>query len=146
MIRKLFIGMVGVIATAAAVTATVSSVNSAPKMSDLMSQNLEALTQNPEGDTYHKGTTGTNWKTYSVPCTTKGTQTTTTTTTSSGYNVDVNVPVPNTPFTAGGGAHNNQTTTNTTTTGTEPTTYYKDVCGSGAGGCFASAPSGDPCA
>ncbi|MDR2882892.1 MAG: NVEALA domain-containing protein [Alistipes sp.] len=43
--RKLFLGLAGVVATTAAVTATVSSVNNAPEISDLMIKNIEALSQ-----------------------------------------------------------------------------------------------------
>lgn len=49
MTRKFFLGLTTGIATIAAAIVTVSSVSTNPTQSDLLTKNLEALTQNEEG-------------------------------------------------------------------------------------------------
>ena len=84
---------------------------------------------------YHRGRTGTNWKTYTVTCGGTGSSTTGSSTGGSvggSYN-GVNGSVT--------GSNNNSSTTNY-----DHQTWNKDVCGSGSGWCMSSAPSGHPCA
>jgi hypothetical protein len=44
--KKLFLGLASLAVVAIAVVATITNVNSTPKLSDLMLENLEVLTQN----------------------------------------------------------------------------------------------------
>jgi hypothetical protein len=50
--KRILIGVAGFVFVAAAAVVTISTVNanSTPELSDLMSQNLEALTQNEDGN------------------------------------------------------------------------------------------------
>ena len=117
------------------------NVNTKPKvnpLSDLILSNVEALS----ADEYHKGTTGMNWKTYTISCTSK---TSSTTTVGGTWTWDASVGGYIQGIPVSGSAGGSITGSTTTTTEYQETTYEKDVCGSGSGLYVDAAPSGHPC-
>ena len=103
-----------------------------------------------EEDIYHKGTTGTNWKTYTVECVLGPSVSETKGSYGGSYSSSfgASVPIPGTPVsvsaTRSTSAYYYKQTTNYQKI--PPKTIKKDVCGSGVGFCLESAPtSGNPC-
>jgi hypothetical protein len=103
-----------------------------------------------EEDIYHKGTTGTNWKTYTVECVLGPSVSETKGSYGGSYSSSfgASVPIPGTPVsvsaTRSTSAYYYKQTTNYQII--PPKTIKKDVCGSGVGFCLESAPkSGNPC-
>jgi hypothetical protein len=103
-----------------------------------------------EEDIYHKGTTGTNWKTYTVECVLGPSVSVTEERYGGSYSSSfgASVPIPGTPVsvsaTRSTSAYYYKQTTNRQII--PPKTIIKDVCGSGVGFCLESAPkSGNPC-
>lgn len=103
-----------------------------------------------EEDIYHKGTTGTNWKTYTVECVLGSSITVTEESYGGSHSSSfgVSVPIPGTPVSVSASrsttAYYHKETKNYQKIPAK--TIQKDVCGSGAGLCLESAPkSGNPC-
>lgn len=103
-----------------------------------------------EEDIYHKGTTGTNWKTYTVECVLGSSVSVTDGSYGGSYSSSfgASVPIPGTPVSVSANrstsAYYHKQTTNRQII--PPKTIKKDVCGSGVGFCLESAPkSGNPC-
>ena len=103
-----------------------------------------------EEDIYHKGTTGTNWKTYTVECVLGPSVSETKGSYGGSYSSSfgASVPIPGTPVsvsaTRSTSAYYYKQTINYQKI--PPKTIKKDVCGSGVGFCLESAPkSGNPC-
>ena len=103
-----------------------------------------------EEDIYHKGTTGTNWKTYTVECVLGPSVSETKGSYGGSYSSSfgASVPIPGTPVSVSANrstsAYYHKQTTNRQPI--PPKTIIKDVCGSGVGFCLESAPkSGNPC-
>lgn len=103
-----------------------------------------------EEDIYHKGTTGTNWKTYTVECVLGPSISVTEERYGGSYSSSfgASVPIPGTPVsvsaTRSTSAYYYKQTINYQKI--PPKTIKKDVCGSGVGFCLESAPkSGNPC-
>ena len=103
-----------------------------------------------EEDIYHKGTTGTNWKTYTVECVLGSSITVTEESYGGSHSssVGASVPIPYTPLSVSASRSTTAYYHKETTTKQEipPKKITKDVCGSGGGFCLDSAPkSGNPC-
>lgn len=102
---------------------------------ELFLKNIEALADDGE---YHQGTTGTNWKTYTITCIAYGPSYSDS---DWSWYQSIGAYVAGTGGEVGsGGGHGSGS-------GTVygPITFYKDRCGKGAGFCLDSAPSGHPC-
>ncbi|HTO16603.1 MAG TPA: hypothetical protein VLZ83_12590 [Edaphocola sp.] len=119
----------------------------------LESISVMAQAQNPENaiytGTYKKDEALKNWKSYTIKCTYGPTTTTQTTNSGGSYNQSfgASLPIPGTPInvSASSNASVNYNKTTTTKSQTSGYTIEKVVCGSGAGWCLSSAPSGNPC-
>ena len=116
----------------------------------VMAQAQKEIEEDKKEDIYHKGTTGTNWKTYTVECVLGPSISVTEERYGGSYSSSfgASVPIPGTPVsvsaTRSTSAYYYKQTINYQKI--PPKTIKKDVCGSGVGFCLESAPkSGNPC-
>jgi len=115
-----------------------------------MAQAQKEIEEDKKEDIYHKGTTGTNWKTYTVECELGPSISVTEERYGGSHSSSfgASVPIPGTPVSVSANrstsAYYHKQTTNRQLI--PPKTIKKDVCGSGVGFCLESAPkSGNPC-
>lgn len=154
--KKLFIG--GTALLFAAVTVFNMNLLQSNKAGDVSLDAIAVMAQaqkeveedKEEEDIYHKGTTGTNWKTYTVECVLGSSVSVTDGSYGGSYSSSfgASVPIPGTPVsvsaTRSTSAYYYKQTINYQKI--PPKTIKKDVCGSGVGFCLESAPkSGNPC-